>query len=161
MSKLDFFVPSELFVKSKSAGWTRNSLKYRRFDSLASAVKFAMDEYGANLNGTSIHTNTCEYTGSAIRSLYENEDYPLEGRYAVLGGAKGGAPSASRNPQATSHKFNIGDTVIYLRPGLVGQSGYYEVVKVLPVEHAEPAYRIKSKSDQHVRAVKEREITPA
>lgn len=120
-----------------------------------------MDEYGANLNGTSIHTNTGEYTGSAIRSLYESEHYPLKGRHAVLSGAKNAALSASRKPHATSHKFKIGDTVIYLRPGLVGRSGYYEVVKVLPVEHAEPAYRIKSKSDQHMRAVKEREIAPA
>lgn len=161
MSKLDFFVPSELFVKSKCAGWTRNSVKYRRFDSLASAVKFAMDEYGANLNGVSIHTDMDEYTGATIRSLYQNEHYPLKGTHAVQDGAKNTSCPATREPRAACRKFGIGDTVVYLRPGLVGQRGYYEIVEMLPVENAEPAYRIKSKDEQHLRAVKEHEIAHA
>ncbi|WP_146126822.1 hypothetical protein [Labrys okinawensis] len=160
MSKLDFFVPAELFVKSKSAGWVRSSIKYRRFESLSSAVNFAMDEYGANLNGISIQTNTDEYTGSAIRSLYENEQYPLRGRRAVQQRSPKAANSASGPAASASHKFKIGDAVRYLRPGLVGQSGYYEIVKVLPVENAGPAYRIKNKSEQHEHAVKEHEIAP-
>ena len=161
MLKLDFCIPSELFVKSKSAGWTRNSVKYCRFDSLASAVKFAVDEYGANLNEVSIHTDTSECTGSAIRSLYDDEHYPLKGKHGVQAGAKNTSRSASGEPGPTCHKFGIGDTVVYLRPGLVGQSGYYKIVNILPVENAEPAYRIRSKSERHLRAVKEHEIARA
>jgi hypothetical protein len=35
----------------------------------------------------------------------------------------------------------------------------YEVIRILPTENAEPAYRIKSKTEQHERAVKEHEIS--
>lgn len=158
MSKLDFLVPAELFVKSKSAGRARNSIRYRRFDNLYSAVHFAMDEYGADLNSISIQTDTDEYLGLSIRSLYENEEYPLKGRPAVKQRA---TSSTSSTTPSTIRKFKIGDTVRYSRSGLTGQGGHYEVVKVLPIENAEPAYRIKSKSEQHERAVKEHEIALA
>ncbi|MDZ5454796.1 hypothetical protein [Labrys sp. ZIDIC5] len=156
MSKLDFLVSAEIFVKSKLIGWAKNSVRYRRFDSLSSAIEFAVREYGDNLKAVSIQTATDEYTGLAIRSLYENELYPLKGRLAVHPGvARAGGDSV----HSAIRKFKVGETVRYLHSGRARQSGHYEVVKVLPIENAEPTYRIKSESEQYERAVKEHEIT--
>ncbi len=160
MMTADFSVPAEIFSKSKKSGWLKTSIKYRRFDSLSLAVKFAMEECADDLNYVSIHTDSTEYTGHAIRSLYESEDFPLSKQTlaAETGRKLPPTPSRIRMP---SHKFKIGDTVTYIHPGLKGRDGQYEVIRILPTENAEPAYRIKSKTEQHERAVKEHEISYA
>ncbi|RFB81437.1 hypothetical protein DYH55_08445 [Methylovirgula sp. 4M-Z18] len=120
-----------------------------------------MEEYGAKLNSISIHVENFEYTGDAIRSLYESEGYPLPRTSAHSNDAGRGSFSASREPLSRSHKFKLGDTVVFQHPGLKRPSGVYEVVKILPTEKAEPAYRIKSTSERHERAVEEHEISMA
>jgi hypothetical protein len=157
MMSANFSAPAEIFSKSKRSGWLKTSIKYRRFDSLCLAVKFAMEECPDDLNYVSIHTDSTEYTGYAIRSLYESEGFPLVKHSAAdeSDGQQLSPPSGARMP---THKFKIGDTVTYIHPGLKGRDGQYEVIRILPTENAEPAYRIKSKTEQHERAVKEHEI---
>jgi hypothetical protein len=158
MTNADFTVPAEIFSKSKRSGWLKTSIKYRRFDSLSLAVKFAMEECPDDLNYVSIHTESMEYTGYAIRSLYESETFPLP-KQAIASDTGDKMPSAPSRTRMRSHKFKIGDTVTYIHPGLKGRDGQYEVIRILPTENAEPAYRIKSKTEQHERAVKEHEIS--
>jgi hypothetical protein len=158
MTTVDFTTPAEIFSKSKKSGWLRSSIKYRRFDNLSLAVKFAMEECRDDLNYVSIHTESAEYTGYAIRSLYENEQFPLL-KHAIAPDTGSNPPTPSTRTSMSSHKFKIGDTVIYIHPGLKGRDGMYEVIRILPTENAEPAYRIKSKTEQHERAVKEHEIS--
>lgn len=162
MSRIDFLVPAELFVKLKSSLRIRNSVKYRRFDTLYSAVQFAMDEYEADLNAIFIQTDWSEYTGHAIRSLYENEEYPLVRGSTATKLIAGTAPASSRRRRASVHKYKLGDIVVFAHPGPGrGRSAPYEVVKILPTENAELAYRIKAKNEPHERVVKEHEISLA
>jgi hypothetical protein len=60
-----------------------------------------------------------------------------------------------------SHKFNIGDTVLF-RPRASPNApwGVYEVVKVLP-GNDEPEYRVKSANEEHQRMARESELTRA
>lgn len=120
-----------------------------------------MEEYGANLNSISIHAGDFEYTGNSIRSLYEREGYPLPRTSAHNNDVGHGPLSASREPRTRSHKFKLGDTVVFRHAGLKRPGGVYEVVRILPTEKAEPSYRIKSKTEQHERAVEEHEISLA
>jgi hypothetical protein len=62
----------------------------------------------------------------------------------------------------TSHKFNIGDTVM-LMPAFSRNvsGGVYEVTKRLPHNGREFEYRIKSASEEHERVALESEMTKA
>lgn len=78
--------------------------------------------------------------------------------------ASGGAgqPKPTTPPFPTSsHKFKIGDVVVFNHPGLKSREGRYVVVRTLPVESAEPAYRIKAEAEQYERVAKEYEISLA
>ena len=161
MSNIDFSVPAEIFSKSKTSGWAKNPIKYRRFEHLSFAVKFVMEECGDGLNYVSIHTQTDEFVGREILSLYESENYPLPKNLAGPGSSGQPRPSATPPTSMSSHKFKIGDIVVFNHPGLKGREGRYVVVKTLPVENAEAAYRIKSEAEQYERVVKEYEISVA
>lgn len=57
-------------------------------------------------------------------------------------------------------KFRVGDRVRFIS-GTVGRPGAeegYTVVRVLPVEHGEPQYRIKSISEIHERVASESQL---
>jgi hypothetical protein len=56
------------------------------------------------------------------------------------------------------HRFKIDQTVVPLTPSL--PAGRYTIVRLLPLVHGEPHYRVKGKDDGHERAVLEREIRP-
>jgi hypothetical protein len=62
----------------------------------------------------------------------------------------------------SNHQFKLGDVVEFasLFASKVATSSY-EVIRLLPSEGQEPAYRIKNKAEQYERAVKEHEITRA
>jgi hypothetical protein len=60
-----------------------------------------------------------------------------------------------------SHKFNIGDTVLFNPRGRRNAPwGVYEVIKVLPGS-SEPEYRIKSANEEHERVARESELIRA
>lgn len=73
---IDFAAPAELFPcryrKSK------RTLAYRRFDTAAEAIRFAIEELPPPLlNGSFLDVEDQRFDGNAIRALYEREDYPL------------------------------------------------------------------------------------
>jgi hypothetical protein len=62
-----------------------------------------------------------------------------------------------------SSKFRLGQNVRFTSnmPGRPGSSGSYNVVRVLPHEHEEQQYRIKSKGEEHERVARESQLEKA
>jgi hypothetical protein len=57
-------------------------LTYQRFDTLAHAVKFAVEELGTSVPYASIESGELNVRGGEIELLYESEDFPLDRRLA-------------------------------------------------------------------------------
>jgi hypothetical protein len=91
MASFSYNTAAELFPaairKKKRAGFA-----YRRFDTAAAAVQFAIEELPADsLNGAYLQVDEARFDQSGIRTLYESEDFPLERR----------APEPAAEPAAT------------------------------------------------------------
>lgn len=56
------------------------------------------------------------------------------------------------------HKYKRGDIVIIVGTSGNRARGAYEITQLLPLEAAEPSYRIKSVNEPHERVVREHEI---
>jgi len=80
MTTLDFTTPAAVYVQISGASRSmrgRAPQKYRRFENLAFAVQFAVEESLVELRALMIETDDGDYTGPAIRSLYDHDNYPL------------------------------------------------------------------------------------
>ena len=80
MTTLDFTTPAAVYVQISGTSRSmrgRAPQKYRRFESLALAVPFAVEESLVDLRTLMIETDDSDYTGPEIRSLYGHDNYPL------------------------------------------------------------------------------------
>jgi hypothetical protein len=72
----DFAAAAELFPCRYRKN--RRPIGYKRFDTAAEAIRFAVEELPAPLlNGTFLEIGGQRFDGDDIRALYEREDYPL------------------------------------------------------------------------------------
>lgn len=80
MAKLDYNTPAELYPRQRNVGASPiGSIGYRRFDSAAEAVRFAVEELPSELLlGTHLEVDGARFDGAGIRALYEDADYPLK-----------------------------------------------------------------------------------
>ncbi len=77
MQKFDYAAPAELFPSRNRK--IANKVRYRRFDSAADAIRFAVEELPEPLLlGAYIEINEARIGHKDIRALYESDSYPLK-----------------------------------------------------------------------------------
>ena len=82
----DYTAPAELFTPVRKVHRGKPT-QYRRFDTAAEAIRFAMEEFPAIRNfGPWMQVGDKRFDGDAIRQLYESRDYPLARNEIVTGG---------------------------------------------------------------------------
>ncbi len=83
----DYTALAELYP-TRSYKHRAGSIKYKRFEVAAEAVRFAMEELSPEfLRGTYLEVEEQRFNGQQIRLLYESRDYPLP-RKLPLSGAR-------------------------------------------------------------------------
>ena len=77
MAPFDFSAPAEVYA-GMARGRSRQAMRYRRFDTGAAAVQYAMEELRPEMRGgTVIEAGDDRFTGAEIGTLYESAEYPL------------------------------------------------------------------------------------
>lgn len=110
MSKVNYLTAAELFPSRRVS--FKGAVGYRRFDSAAMAIKFAIEEMpGELLLGAFLEVGDERFDSSAIRELYESDDYPLirDRRRSIPMNASG-KPAARRNAEALMDKIQRRDS---------------------------------------------------
>jgi hypothetical protein len=80
MTAFDYSTAAELFP-TRSWKSRRQPLKYRRFDSAADAVRFAIEDLPPGLlAGAYLQVEEERFNADAIRRLYDSAEYPLARR---------------------------------------------------------------------------------
>ena len=76
LGAIDFNAPAELFPSRSRK--TRRPMSYRRFDTAAEAIRFAIEELPAPLLlGAFLEVDEIRFGGDDIRRLYDSPEYPL------------------------------------------------------------------------------------
>ncbi|MBB4303514.1 phage terminase large subunit-like protein [Rhodobium orientis] len=78
MTSFNFLDPAELYTTGKRRVG-QNAMTYRRFDSLAEAVRYSIEELSAvRLNGAILEVNGERFRREEIRQIYDSSTYPLK-----------------------------------------------------------------------------------
>ena len=78
MATINYKAEAELFPPRRRS-FSRGPIDYKRFNSAAEAIRFAMEELPAELLlGAYLEVEEDRFDGPAIRQLYESEAYPLK-----------------------------------------------------------------------------------
>jgi hypothetical protein len=76
MVHFDYAAPCELFSTRSIS--MRSRVTYKRFDSAAKAIRFAVEELSADsLRATTLEVSEVRLRGDQITELYRHPDYPL------------------------------------------------------------------------------------
>lgn len=76
MEKFDYNASADLFPARSRNGW--RPVGYRRFDTAAEAIRFAVEDMPAELlNGAVLESTDDRLNAENIRLLYQSDDYPL------------------------------------------------------------------------------------
>ena len=76
MTRMNYLAEAELYPSRRRA--SGGVVRYRRFDSAALAIKFAIEELpGDRLLGTILEVGDERFGSDAIQQLYDSEEYPL------------------------------------------------------------------------------------
>jgi hypothetical protein len=90
MNDFDYAAPAELFAYRSRRARPR-PVTYRRFDSGAEAIRYAIEELPAEvLIGTVLEANEERYDATCIRKLYDSRAYPLQRHAAGVNSAAAG-----------------------------------------------------------------------
>ena len=77
LSGFDYGAPAELFPSRIKKG--RGRVSYKRFDTAAEALRFAIEEIPAEaLLGAHLEVEEARFGAQEMRYLYENAAYPLK-----------------------------------------------------------------------------------
>jgi hypothetical protein len=77
LNGFDYGAPAELFPSRSRKG--RGQVTYKRFDTAAEALRFAIEEIPAPaLLGSYLEVDEARFGIAEIRYLYENDAYPLK-----------------------------------------------------------------------------------
>ena len=78
MAAVNYDAEAELFPP-RGRKFGTSPMGYKRFDSAAEAIRFAIEELPAELlRGAYLEVEEDRFDGSAIRRFYESEAYPLQ-----------------------------------------------------------------------------------
>lgn len=79
----DFSIAAEVFT-NKRIGRKAQPMDYRRFDTLADAVRFIIEEQVPDkLMGTVVESGDDRFEGRDVQGLYDDAGYPFERKVAV------------------------------------------------------------------------------
>jgi hypothetical protein len=77
LNGFDYGAPAELFPSRIKKG--RGRVTYKRFDTAAEALRFAIEEIpAAALLGAHLEVDEARFGAQEIRYLYDNDAYPLK-----------------------------------------------------------------------------------
>ena len=77
----DYGAPAELFTAKRKGGGARKQFGYRRFDTAAEAIRFAVEDFPAMRTlGAWMQVGDERFDREEIYRLYESDDYPLRRR---------------------------------------------------------------------------------
>ena len=78
--KFDYDIPAELFM-AKRKGGARQPLGYRRFDTAAEAIRFAIEEFpSVRTLGAWMQIGDERFGTEEIQRLYDSSEFPLRRR---------------------------------------------------------------------------------